>query len=131
MGNNTNANNIKSLFFQTIAMKKTTTTQTTNANTFKATKEVSDYTLTISNGQVLIKWVSARHDKEGKLQNNFYCYQFAKGITLETVSKFLATTSADYISKEITDRFIEKGIAQKIVKSEIDEALQQEMEANA
>ena len=73
--------------------------------------------------------MSARHDKEGKLQNNFYCYQFAKGITLETVSKYLVITSADYISKEITDRFLEKGIAQKIIKSEIDQSMLDEMEA--
>lgn len=107
-------------------MKKTTT----NKKDFTATKEQSDYTVSVSNWQVIIKWVSARHDKDGKLQNNFYCYQFAKGISLWTVSRFLATTNADYVSKEITDRFLEKGIATKIIKSEIDQAMLDEMEAN-
>jgi len=114
-------------------MKKTATqtNQTNQTKDFQATKTQSDFTVSVNNNQVFIKWVSVRYDKQNKLQNNFFHYKFAPGITLQTVNDFIATTNADYISKEITDRFLEKWIAKKIVKSEIDDALLAEMSETA
>ena len=110
--------------------KATTSTKGTSKN-FTATKTQSEYSVQLHDNQLFIKGVSVRYDKEGKLQNNFYTYKFAKWITLSTLNNFLATTNADYLSKEITDRFLEKGIAKKIVKSEIDDQLANEMTEEA
>lgn len=112
-------------------MKNSKATTTVKNKEFKATQTESTYKISVNDGQIFIKWVSVRTDKKGELQNNFYTYKFAKGITLNTLNNFLATTNADYISKEITERFLEKGIAKKIIKSEIDEALENEMTETA
>ena len=98
---------------------------------FVPTIEVSNYRVEVVNNTIFIKWVSARHNKDWELQNSFYTYKFAKGITLNTINDFLSSTNADFISKEINDRFIEKWIARKIVKSEIDEAMEAEMDEPA
>ena len=99
--------------------------------TFVPTIETSNYRTEVINNCIYIKWVSARHDKDGALQNSFYTYKFAKGISLATFNDFLVTTNPDFISKDINDRFVEKGIARKITKSEIDEAMEAEMDEPA
>lgn len=96
--------------------------------TFVPSIEVSNYRVEVVNNCIYVKGVSAWHDKEGALQNSFYTYKFAKWITLATFNDFLVTTNPDFISKDINERFVEKGIARKITKSEIDEAMEAEME---
>lgn len=98
---------------------------------FTPTIEVSNYKVEVVNNCIYVKGVSARHDKEGALQNSFYTYKFAKWITLATFNDFLVTTNPDYISKDINERFVEKGIARKITKSEIDDRMLEEMEEDA